>query len=516
MHKLQSAHLISLDHGHTHVRSHTHFTTTMTNNNNNNNINEEDTNINNNNEEEEDNITLQPPSTPTTSTPATPNNKAHAQIQKLKDANNKYKQLLKLARERIETQQEELRQVQLEQQQSAAGTSTSSNINNNNNNSHGNQEENGVIIRVIHCTCEEDPQEDAVIGEGDSKVIWALFEYETAPPADDLVVDTSVIYKRWKKWMAFDNETELADFVRRDAAAGEPLVIPPFSISVRESEAIQNEARQAVAHVTEEFRRYRVRAEVARKQADAALKAARIENVDHAQKRIVKNHNDNNTRDNSQHEDDDTIKRLKSALLEQDLRWKEAYDVIEQENRLLKEGGPKAEATLASQWRRRFEECLKEKDDLTAKMEMMTTAKTNSSDSNGGNDYAKLESKYRSLKDEYKLYRRKAKEIFDSQQHQQMNSNGRRRSSVNHHYVDENNGIGSDGSLSEDPRIPYLRSLMIQYFTSKDELKEPMENAIFTVLKFSSKDRDKIKERREAIDYANSYWGYTSSLLQSP
>lgn len=499
--------------------------TTMTNNNNNSN-NEDD---NNHNEEEaaeeEENITLQPPSTPT---PTTPNNnskaQAHAQIQKLKEANNKYKQLLKLARERIETQQEELKQAQLEQQQqhSVAGTFTSSHASNNNNynnihgHSHGNQEENGVIIRVIHCTCEEDPQENAVMGEDDSKVIWALFEYETAPPADDLVVETSVIYKRWKKWMAFDNETELADFVRRDAVAGEPLVIPPFSISVRESEAIQNEARQAVAHVTEEFRRYRVRAEVSRKQADAALKAARITNVDHAQKRIVKNHNDNNTRDNSQHEDDDTIKRLKSALLEQDLRWKEAYDVIEQENRLLKEGGPKAEATLASQWRRRFEECLKEKDDLTAKMEMMTTAKKNSSDSNGGSEYAKLETKYRSLKDEYKLYRRKAKEIFDSQQHHQMNSNGRRRNSVNHHYADENGGVGSDGSLSEDPRIPYLRSLMIQYFTSKDELKEPMENAIFTVLKFSSKDRDKIKERREAIDYANSYWGYTSSLLQSP
>ena len=170
-------------------------------------------------------------------------------------------------------------------------------------------------------------------------------------------------------------------------------------------------------------------------------------------------------------------------LCPQEARWKEAYTLLEQENKLLKDGGPRAEATLAGQWRHRYEECLKEKDELASKLEMQSPLKAKTDD--------KFEAKYRSLKEEYRLYRKKAKEIFNDQQSGNLSSS--RISSIY-------------GPESEDPRIAYLRSLMISYLAAETEsnVKDHMENAIYTVLKFSSEDKQKIKDGRDA--QASYFW----------
>ena len=100
--------------------------------------------------------------------------------------------------------------------------------------------------------------------------IWALVDYETNTESGNVV-------RQYQKWHSFRSEAELSDFIRRDS--GEPLVLPPYSLTPEQSAVIQLESEQAVSHVTEEFRRFRVRAEVARKQADATVRALHSNNV---------------------------------------------------------------------------------------------------------------------------------------------------------------------------------------------------------------------------------------------
>ena len=79
-------------------------------------------------------------------------------------------------------------------------------------------------------------------------------------------------------------ESELSDFIRRDT--GEPLTLPPYSLAAEQSSRIQEKAKIEVSQVTEEFRRFRVRAELARKQADAHIKELQSSHVQTAQRRI--------------------------------------------------------------------------------------------------------------------------------------------------------------------------------------------------------------------------------------
>jgi hypothetical protein len=95
-------------------------------------------------------------------------------------------------------------------------------------------------------------------------------------------------------------------------------------------------------------------------------------------------------------------------MAQQDAQWKEAYDVLLAENNVLKSSG--SEAMLASQWRQRYEVCLKEKEDTENKLKM-ERQKSESTDAGG-----KYELKYRDLKESFRLYRKKAKEIFEAQQ----------------------------------------------------------------------------------------------------
>lgn len=57
------------------------------------------------------------------------------------------------------------------------------------------------------------------------------------------------------------------------------MVLPAYSLTPQQSEAVQADSKEAVARITEEFRRFRVRAEVARKQADATVRALHSNNV---------------------------------------------------------------------------------------------------------------------------------------------------------------------------------------------------------------------------------------------
>ena len=101
------------------------------------------------------------------------------------------------------------------------------------------------------------------------------------------------------------------------------------------------------------------------------------------------------------------VNRLRAEMAEQEAQWKEAYDVLMAENNVLKSSG--SEAMLASQWRQRYDTVLKEKEDVENKLKMELQK-------NEASDSGKYEMKYRDLKESFRLYRKKAKEIFEAQQ----------------------------------------------------------------------------------------------------
>ena len=109
-------------------------------------------------------------------------------------------------------------------------------------------------------------------------IIWALMSFEIDNP------DSPDPPKRYQKWKRFESEAELKDYVRRDT--GEPLVLPPYSLSPEQSLEIQQQAKKEVSQVTEEFRRFRVRSEVQRKQIDAHVRDLQNNNVQTAKRRI--------------------------------------------------------------------------------------------------------------------------------------------------------------------------------------------------------------------------------------
>jgi chromosome segregation ATPase len=203
--------------------------------------------------------------------------------------------------------------------------------------------------------------------------IWAMLEFE-------MIVDTDLADgntngngmmspppsppKRVKKWKRFQTESELEEYVRRDT--GEPLAVPPYSLTPQQSSNITSEAEEKVARITEEFRRFRVKAEMTRKQMDSQIRELQSTNVETAKRRIegkdVEKELEVARTEHSQ------LERMRAEMAKQEAQWKDSYGVLLKENEALKSSG--SEALLASQWRQRYEGCLKEKEEAINKLKM--------------------------------------------------------------------------------------------------------------------------------------------------
>merc|ERR1712062_899463 len=169
-------------------------------------------------------------------------------------------------------------------------------------------------------------------------------------------------------------------------------------------------------------------------------------------------------------------------LVEQEAQWKVAYETLLQENNTLKNSG--AEALLASQWRARYELCKKEKEDMINQIDMLKKqlAESKANMNGNGGSAEKYEMKYRDLKESFRLYRKKAKEIFEAQ------------------LKGENNParvVNLSERGTEDAKIAYLRNLMVNYLSSGETVREHMESAIGTILKFSAEDVAKVEKAKE-------------------
>ena len=228
--------------------------------------------------------------------------------------------------------------------------------------------------------------------------IWALIEYETPNPMDtNTNIDptnplNAISYRRTKQWQCFKNDSALSDYIRRDT--GEPLTLPPYSLSPDQSQKMVLDAKKAVTSISEEFRRFRVRAEVAKKQADATVRALHSNSVQTTRMRIEGQ--DIESELAQAKSDHATLTALRAEMAEQEARWKESYDVLMAENEKLKSSG--AEALLAAQWRHRYEACLKEKEDAITNLTMEREKVVELSDQRKRADAGKYEHKYRDLK----------------------------------------------------------------------------------------------------------------------
>jgi len=463
--------------------------------------------------------------------------KAQAQMQKLRDANAKYKNLLKMAKERIQAQEEELDKLRAETRKGredlamekvrnaelkaendvmmdnvgsgggagggtggiggsagGAGGAGAADMGESDPNSQT------AIVRVcqrikmenekrntngghrrrqsLDSTTGIDSDDEDDSSDYPSHVIWALVEYESYNPEMMDNNPNAPPPKRYQRWRRFETETELDDHVRRET--GEPIVLPPYSLSPSQSVKIEEDAKRAVTDIAEEFRRFRVRSEVARKQADATVRALHSSNVQTTRRRIEGQ--DLETELAQARTDHAQVAALRSDMAEQEARWKEAYDTLMAENARLKSSG--AEALLAAQWRQRYETCLREKEDIETRFAMEKEKSESLSDQRRRADAGKYEMKYRDLKESFRLYRRKAKEIFEAQQ-RGMEDGGIQAGLLS---------LSDHGS--EEAKLAYLRNLMVNYLSSDPAVREHMEGAIGTVLKFSPGDFQKIDQAK--------------------
>ena len=94
-------------------------------------------------------------------------------------------------------------------------------------------------------------------------------------------------------------------------------------------------------------------------------------------------------------DDSEEIQRLQVMLSEQDAKWKSAYEKVVKENELLRNRG--SETLLATQWRERYESCMKERDEINEKLKVYMKH------NDGGASGKSIEQAYLDLKEEYRV-----------------------------------------------------------------------------------------------------------------
>jgi hypothetical protein len=91
------------------------------------------------------------------------------------------------------------------------------------------------------------------------------------------------------------------------------------------------------------------------------------------------------------------------------------------------------------------------------------------------------------LPESFRLYRKKAKEIFEAQQ-------------------SAGGGVSSAAALTitanstADAKLSYLKNLMLNYLTADPSVRGHMEGAIGTVLQFTPEEQKKIEAKKAAND----------------
>ena len=242
------------------------------------------------------------------------------------DAVSKYKRLLSMARASLETNQRVIaeKDAQIAQLRSALDKLERTQ-----------SAQNGGMLRLSD---ELAPMPRSLVRRVDvDETIWVLTQFDSHPDA----------------WLSFTGEDDLDEFLRRTPGAG--LSKPQKCHTPSESAQIEAEAKAKVDRVVEEFRRYKVKAEIARKQ----ISEDRLRPTP-----LAESYLDGNSDSVSKYKEEN--QRLVAQLASIESKWKLAYEKIVRDNEVMRHGG--GEAMLAAQWRDRYEQTVKEKYDLQERL----------------------------------------------------------------------------------------------------------------------------------------------------
>lgn len=362
---------------------------------------------------------------------------------------------------------------------------------------------------------------------GLNEEIWALCHWEKDETDEQQFLINNKIpannSNKKKQWKRFNSESDLSDFIRRDS--GEPLTLPPYSLTQLQSSRTASEADKKVSAITEEYRRFRVKSEMTRKQMDAQIRELQSSQMESAKREIEGREHVEKEMEATRRTESKELKRMRAEAARQEDQWKEAYDILLKENEALK--SPGSDALLASQWRQRYEACAKERDEAVNrlqsaqqrheqhKQQQQSASFSSPPNVRGGKNSkisggeGKYEMKYRDLKESFRLYRKKAKEIFEAQAAAAAtnNSAGGRKSAADMMVLQMSQ---QNSNAEEDSKLSYLKNLMVNYLTADQEVRDHMETAIGTVLKFTPGDIAAIqKKKTDDASYWSSYIGYT-------
>eukprot|EP00536_Pseudo-nitzschia_multiseries_P015978 jgi/Psemu1/247213/estExt_Genewise1.C_9900018 len=442
--------------------------------------------------------------------------KAALQMQKMRDANTKYKNLLKMAKERIEQQEIELKELRGEDSRDNAAAKCLDDATEDLTNGYWNLTRVSQLIRV-------DLEAHEVNNRGLNEEIWALVHWDREETDEQRFLinnnTSNDSNNKRKQWKRFDSEADLTDFIRRDT--GEPLTLPPLSLTPQQSSLTISEADKKVSAITEEYRRFRVKSEMTRKQMDAQIRELQSSQVEVTKRHIEVREHAEQELEASRRTELSQLERMRAEAARQEDQWKEAYDMLLKENEALKSSG--SEAMLASQWRQRYEACLKEKEEAVNKLQLVqqkheqhrqqqqSASFSSPPNVRGGKNAGvegKYEMKYKDLKESFRLYRKKAKEIFESQAAAAAtnNSAGGKKSAADMMVLEISQ---QNSNAEEDSKLSYLKNLMVNYLTADPEVRDHMETAIGTVLKFTADDITAINKKKEDDSSWGAYIGYT-------
>mmetsp|Transcript_11406 Transcript_11406/g.26805 ORF Transcript_11406/g.26805 Transcript_11406/m.26805 type:complete len:499 (+) Transcript_11406:213-1709(+) len=456
--------------------------------------------------------------------------KAAVQMQKMRDANTKYKNLLKMAKERIEQQEIELKDLRETERKRAeeelASRDSGNNVVKYLDDANDDLTNGRWYLTRVSQLIRVDLEAHELNNRGLNQEIWALchWDHEETDEQRFLINNNNSSNdsnNKKKQWKRFDSESDLTDFIRRDT--GEPLTLPPFSLTPQQSSRTMSEADKKVSTITEEYRRFRVKSEMTRKQMDAQIRELQSSQVEVTKRQIEVREHAEHELEATRRTEQSQLERMRAEAARQEDQWKEAYDILLKENEALKSSG--SEAMLASQWRQRYEVCLKERDEAVNKLQSVQQkheqhrqqqqSASFSSPPNvrggknvkGSGSEGKYEMKYRDLKESFRLYRKKAKEIFESQAAAAAtnNSAGGRKSAADMMVLQMSQ---QNSNAEEDSKLSYLKNLMVNYLTADPEVRDHMETAIGTVLKFTPDDVSAINKKKEDDSSWGAYIGY--------
>uniref|UniRef100_A0AAV1UR24 GRIP domain-containing protein n=1 Tax=Peronospora matthiolae TaxID=2874970 RepID=A0AAV1UR24_9STRA len=414
--------------------------------------------------------------------------KKNTKIQEMEETENKLKRLLAMAKRSIDNSKQELvekdRVIQklhkeLSQSQQATqswfvDTST--------------RDPKKLLLKVAH-----------------GNVLWCFVEYANENELDD---------SREFAWHCFHSEEEIQEYANR--ASGEPLTLPDFSMTPSEVDCVKRGLKVEIDRVQEEFRRYRVRSEITRKQKDAEIRKISANAVTKQTEKISETDLLGELQSSKAQ-----VRRLTKAQAEAEEResgWRRKFDRLVKDYEKL--SGTMGETALAMEWRERYEQSLLEKQELEKKVKELRQVANGALGKASGNGNGGLQS----LRQEFAEYRKSALNAVDQKDKELNNMQAQYREagdesrSVNRinsfkETRARRTSMESNSSLSgfDTPNAmktnEYLKNIVYKYMSSsQNEAKGHMEKAIATILNFTPAEIASIQEKRQQQGQQGWFW----------